>query len=49
MYVDEEENTTIEFVSDLTRHQKAVNAVRFSPSGEFLATGDDGNIAVLNS
>lgn len=30
-------------VADLNRHQKSVNVVRFSPSGEFLATGDDGS------
>ena len=32
----------VEFVADLQRHQKAVNVVRFSPSSEFLASGDDG-------
>lgn len=31
----------IEILSDLTRHQKAVNCVRWSPTGEHLATADD--------
>lgn len=30
--------------SDLTRHQKAVNVVRWSPSGELLASGDDESV-----
>ncbi|KAG5868924.1 hypothetical protein JTB14_019830 [Gonioctena quinquepunctata] len=30
-----------ELVSDLTRHQKAVNTVRWSSSGQYLASADD--------
>jgi len=40
-------NINVEFVADLTKHQKAVNAVRFSPDGQWLATGDDESVIVL--
>lgn len=33
---------SVNCVAELNRHQKTVNVVRFSPSGEILATGDDG-------
>ncbi|XP_077435754.1 chromatin assembly factor 1 subunit B [Vanacampus margaritifer] len=36
----------VEFLSNLARHTKAVNVVRFSPSGEHLASGGD-DAAVL--
>lgn len=35
-------------VTELNRHQKAVNVVRFSPSGEILASGDDGMSTIFN-
>lgn len=31
----------LELAVDLNRHQRAVNVVRWSPSGELLASGDD--------
>ncbi|XP_076297642.1 chromatin assembly factor 1, p105 subunit [Lasioglossum baleicum] len=34
-------------VADLERHQKAVNVVRFSPSKEILASGDDESTIIL--
>ncbi|XP_065336730.1 chromatin assembly factor 1 subunit B [Cloeon dipterum] len=37
----------IEFASDLNRHQKTVNVVRFSPSGEYLASGDDDGSVII--
>ncbi|RZF48302.1 hypothetical protein LSTR_LSTR010265 [Laodelphax striatellus] len=37
----------LECAADLTRHQKAVNVVRFSPTGEFLASGDDESAIII--
>ncbi|EFX65893.1 hypothetical protein DAPPUDRAFT_11866, partial [Daphnia pulex] len=38
---------SVEFLSDLDRHSKPVNAVRFSPNGEILASGDDEAVIML--
>lgn len=38
---DEDGNITTEFLSNLSRHTKTVNVVRFS-STDFLASGSDG-------
>lgn len=32
----------VEYLATLTKHMKSVNCVRFSPSGEFLASAGDG-------
>ncbi|KAL0125546.1 hypothetical protein PUN28_004572 [Cardiocondyla obscurior] len=38
---------TANFAADLERHQRAVNVVRFSPSREILASGDDESVIIL--
>ncbi|XP_030055541.1 chromatin assembly factor 1 subunit B [Microcaecilia unicolor] len=37
----------VEFLSNLMRHTKAVNVVRFSPSGEILSSGADDAVILL--
>lgn len=39
--------TQLTLAADLTRHQRAVNCVRWSPSGEFLASGDDESVIFI--
>jgi chromatin assembly factor 1 subunit B len=38
---------SLDFLANLTRHTKAVNVVRFSPDGNFLATGSDGKFSLI--
>ncbi|XP_052859847.1 chromatin assembly factor 1 subunit B [Anopheles cruzii] len=38
---------TLDLAADLTRHQRAVNAVRWSPSGELLASSDDESVIFI--
>lgn len=40
-------NIDIDAVADLTRHQRAVNVVRWSNSGQYLASGDDDSNIIL--
>uniref|UniRef100_A0A8C4WU51 Chromatin assembly factor 1, subunit B n=1 Tax=Eptatretus burgeri TaxID=7764 RepID=A0A8C4WU51_EPTBU len=39
--------TTVELLSNLTRHTATVNSVRFSPDGETLASGGDDSLVLL--
>lgn len=45
--VNEAGEVIVSCVADLERHQRTVNVVRFSPSGEMLASGDDGDLNVI--
>ncbi|XP_014238121.1 chromatin assembly factor 1 subunit B [Trichogramma pretiosum] len=45
--VGAEGEASVVCVADLERHQKTVNVVRFSPSGEILASGDDESVIIL--
>lgn len=45
--VEKDGVASLECAADLTRHTKPVNCVRFSPSGELLASGDDGQFYKL--
>lgn len=37
----------MDVAADLTRHQRAVNVVRWAPSGELLASGDDESVIFI--
>lgn len=40
-------NVDIEVIAELTRHQRTVNCVRWSPSGQYLASGDDDSNIII--
>ncbi|KAG6461260.1 hypothetical protein O3G_MSEX012514 [Manduca sexta] len=40
-------SVNLEVAADLARHQKAVNVVRWSPDGQYLASGDDESIIFI--
>lgn len=44
---DDEGVLGLDLAADLTRHQRAVNCVRWSPSGEFLASCDDESVIFI--
>lgn len=44
---DAEATVQLEVAADLTRHQRAVNVVRWSPNGELLASGDDESVILI--
>lgn len=37
----------LDLAADLTRHQRAVNCVRWSPNGEYLASCDDESVIII--
>ncbi|XP_043644137.1 chromatin assembly factor 1 subunit B [Drosophila teissieri] len=44
---DDAEGVDVDLAADLSRHQRAVNAVRWSPNGELLASGDDESVVFI--
>ncbi|XP_017054372.2 chromatin assembly factor 1 subunit B [Drosophila ficusphila] len=44
---DDAEGVNLDLAADLSRHQRAVNTVRWSPNGELLASGDDESVVFI--
>ena len=47
MTISTEGAVELDCLCDLTRHQRAVNIVRWSPDGSLLASGDDESIIIV--
>ena len=47
MEINSSGELSLDCLSDLTRHQRAVNIVRWSPDGGLLASGDDESIIIV--
>ncbi|XP_055837057.1 chromatin assembly factor 1 subunit B [Episyrphus balteatus] len=45
--ITETGEVNLDVAADLTRHQRAVNAVKWSPNGELLASGDDESVIFI--
>ncbi|XP_055920580.1 chromatin assembly factor 1 subunit B [Eupeodes corollae] len=45
--LNESGEVSLEVAADLTRHQRAVNAVKWSPNGKLLASGDDESVVFI--
>eukprot|EP00092_Neocalanus_flemingeri_P016294 GFUD01017639.1.p1 GENE.GFUD01017639.1~~GFUD01017639.1.p1 ORF type:complete len:619 (-),score=181.80 GFUD01017639.1:307-2163(-) len=43
----DEDGVELDCLCDLTRHQRAVNIVRWSPDGSLLASGDDESVIIV--
>ncbi|XP_067634310.1 chromatin assembly factor 1 subunit B [Eurosta solidaginis] len=46
-YTEDGNDIELDLAADLTRHQRAVNAVKWSPNGELLASGDDESVVFI--
>lgn len=42
--ISEKVQLHVEYLATLTKHMKSVNCVRFSPSGDILASAGDGKL-----
>ncbi|XP_064618351.1 chromatin assembly factor 1 subunit B-like [Liolophura sinensis] len=47
LVTDKDGKGNVEFLSSLTRHSRSVNVVRFSPSGDILASAGDDSVIIL--